>query len=75
MSRIAELKAQVRAQEAYGKWNTAAASNEIARLEDAARSPIERVIRKVSVTALIVAGGIIVYAPYVLYAIRLVVGD
>lgn len=58
---IAELKQRAAVQEAWGKWNTAPLRNEIARLEDAARSPLHRAARRAA-GAVIVAASVAVWA-------------
>ena len=65
METIAEMKARARAQDAYGKWNTAPLWNEIARREDEARSPLHRFARRIGGFALVAAGWAIVAAPVV----------
>lgn len=68
METTTQLKARVRAQEAYGKWNVAPLWNEIARREDEARSPFGRALRRVGTALLFVAGYAITLAPFVMLA-------
>lgn len=74
MESIADMKASARAQEAYGKWNTAPLWNEIAKREDEIRTPLQRASRKSGGTLLIVAGCALVYAPIVLPVVKFFVG-
>lgn len=74
MESIADMKARVRAQEEWGKWNTAPLRNEIARREDELRTPFQRTVRRIGGTLLIVAGCAIAYLPIVLPVVKFFVG-
>ncbi|UFK26690.1 hypothetical protein [Roseobacter phage RDJL6] len=66
---IAEMKQQLRAQEAWGKWNTAPLANRIAQAEREAMSPARRLAQDVLAGSLeasvLVAGWALTLAPLV----------
>lgn len=70
METIAQMKERARAQDAYGKWNTAPLWNEIARREDELRSPFERAVRKFGGYALVASAAALFYAPFAIAAYR-----
>ncbi|AJD83151.1 hypothetical protein [Paracoccus phage vB_PmaS-R3] len=73
METIADMKARARAQDAYGKWNTAPLWNEIARREDEARSPLHRFARRVAGFAGLALLWALSVAPFVIAAKNLFV--
>lgn len=65
---IADMKERLRAQEAYGKWNTAGLANRIHEAERAAMSPVRRRAQDLLDRAVEAAALTLGYAPFVLMA-------
>ena len=65
---IAQLRADIAAKEAYGIRNLGRAYNELAALEWAAKTPLQRAASKVGTCALIAVGIAITYGPVIVAA-------
>lgn len=74
METIAQMKERARAQDAYGKWNTAPLWNEIARREAEQRGPVARFAYTCGHVALIAAGFALWLGPIALFVHKLFVG-
>jgi hypothetical protein len=70
--RIAQLRADIAAKEAYGIRNLGRAYNELGALEWAAKTPLQRAASKVGTCALIVVGVAFAYGPLFVAAYNVV---